>query len=135
MEEYVEDGTLRLEWRDFPYLGEESVNAAVAARSAQEQGKFWEYHNLLYENQDAGFSDETLVELAGEADLDVEEFRRDLESGRYEQVVARDFQEGQEQGISGTPTFVVSGKAIVGFQSLDTFEQVIEEAKAEAEGG
>jgi protein-disulfide isomerase len=131
----VEDGTLRLEWRDFPYLGEESVNAAVAARAAQEQGKFWEYHDLLYANQSRGFSDETLVDLAGEAGLDVDEFERDFESGRYEQVVARDFQEGQEQGVSGTPTFVVNGKAIVGFQSLEVFEQVIEEARAEAEGG
>lgn len=66
VKEYVEDGTLRLEWRDFPYLGDESVNAAVAARAAQEQGKFWEYHDLLYENQAAGFSDETLVELSRE---------------------------------------------------------------------
>jgi protein-disulfide isomerase len=133
--EYVEDGTLRLEWRDFPYLGEESVNAAIAARAAQEQGKFWEYHDLLFANQARGFSHETLVELAGEAGLDVDRFERDLESGRYEQVVARDFQEGQEQGVSGTPTFVVNGKAIVGFQSLEVFEQVIEEARAEAEGG
>jgi protein-disulfide isomerase len=131
----VEDGTLRLEWRDFPYLGEESVNAAVAARAAQEQGKFWEYHDLLYANQSRGFSDETLVELAGEAGLDVDKFERDFESGRYEQVVAQDFQEGQEQGVSGTPTFVVNRKAVVGFQSLEVFEQVIEEARAEAAGG
>lgn len=129
VEKYVEDGTLRLEWRDFPYLGEESVNAAVAARAAQEQGKFWEYHDLLYENQTGGFPDEKLAELADEAGLDVEEFQGDLESGRLEQVVARDFQEGQEQGVSGTPTFVVNGKAIVGFQSLETFEQVIEQAE------
>jgi protein-disulfide isomerase len=135
VEKYVEDGTLRLEWRDFPYLGEESVSAALAARAAQEQGKFWEYHDLLYENQTGGFPDEKLSELAGEAGLDVEEFQGALQSGRHEQVVARDFQEGQEQGISGTPTFVVNGRVIVGFQSLEVFEQVIEEAKAEAEGG
>ena len=107
------------------------MNAAIAARVAQGQGKFWEYHDLLYANQTLGFSDETLVELAGEAGLDVDKFERDFESGRYEQVVARDFQEGQEQGVSGTPTFVVNGKVIVGFQSLEVFEQVIEEAKAE----
>ena len=133
--EYVEEGTLRLEWRDFPYLGEESVNAALAARAAQEQGKFWVYHDLLYENQTGGFSDEKLSDLADEAALDVEKFHRDLQSGRHEQVVASDFQEGQEQGVSGTPTFVVNGKAIVGFQSLEVFEQVIEQARAEAEGG
>jgi protein-disulfide isomerase len=47
VEEYVESGTLRMEWRDFPYLGQGSLDAAVAARAAQEQGKFWEYHDLL----------------------------------------------------------------------------------------
>ena len=135
MEKYVDDGTLRLEWRDFPYLGEESVSAAVAARAAQEQGKFWEYHDLLYENQAAGFSDEKLSELAGEAGLDVEEFQKDLRSVRLEQAVARDFHEGQEQGVSGTPTFVVNGRVIVGFQPPEVFEQVVEEARAEAEGG
>ena len=133
VKEYVEDGTLRLEWHDFPYLGDESVRAAVAARAAQEQGKFWEYHDLLYENQTGGFTDEKLVELAGEAGLDADRFERDVGSESYEQVVAEDFQEGQEKGVSGTPTFVVNGRVIVGFQSLETFEQVIEEA--EAEGG
>jgi protein-disulfide isomerase len=135
VEKYVDDGTLRLEWRDFPYLGEESVNAAIAARAAQEQDKFWEYHDLLYENQSGGFSDEKLSELAGEAGLDVEEFQKDLRSVRLEQAVARDFKEGQEQGISGTPTFVVNGRVIVGFQPPEVFEQVVEEARAEAEGG
>ena len=135
MEKYVDDGTLRLEWRDFPYLGEESVNAAIAARASQEQDKFWEYHDLLYENQSGGFSDEKLSELAGEAGLDVEEFQKDLRSVRLEQAVARDFQEGQEQGVSGTPTFVVNGRVIVGFQPPEVFEQVVEEARAEAEGG
>ena len=47
--EYVKDGTLRIEWRDFPYRGQESVNAAVAARAAQAQDEFWDYHDLLYD--------------------------------------------------------------------------------------
>jgi protein-disulfide isomerase len=131
----VESGTLRIEWRDFPYLGQESVNAALAARAAQQQGKFWDYHALLYENQSAGFSEETLIGLAREADLDVERFERDLESRRHEEVVAEDFEEGQELGVSGTPTFVVNGRVIVGFQSAEVFGDVIEEAEREADGG
>jgi protein-disulfide isomerase len=54
VEKYVEDGTLKIEWQDFPYQGEESVNAALAARAAGEQSKFWEYHDLLYQNQGSG---------------------------------------------------------------------------------
>ena len=135
MERYVEDGTLRLEWRDFPYLGQESVNAALAARAAQDQGKFWEYHGLLYENQSGGFSDERLIELAREAGLDVERFEADLTSGRYEEAVARDFQEGQRKGIAGTPTFVINGEVLTGLQPLEVYEDAIERAKREAEQG
>jgi protein-disulfide isomerase len=51
VERYVENGTLRIEWRDFAYLRQESVKTAQAARAAQEQGRFWEYHDALYENQ------------------------------------------------------------------------------------
>jgi protein-disulfide isomerase len=136
VEEYVEDGTLRVEWRDFPYLGQESLNAAVAARAAQEQGKFWEYHELLYRNQSGGFSVEKLLGLADEAGLDVERFEEDLSSrDRYTQVIAEDFREGQERGISGTPTFVINGQVIAGLQPVEVYEDAIERAKREAEGG
>ncbi len=136
MKEYVEDGTLRVEWRDFPYLGQDSLNAAVAARAAQEQGKFWEYHELLYRNQSGGFSMEKLLGLADEAGLDVERFEEDLASpDRYTQVVAEDFREGQERGISGTPTFVINGQVIAGLQPVEVYEDAIERAKREAEGG
>ena len=135
VETYVEGKTLRLEWRDFPYRGQESVNAALAARAAQAQGKFWEYHELLYENQSGGFSDEKLVELAREAGLDVEQFESDLASGRYEEAVARDFKEGQQRGVPGTPTFIINGEVLAGFQPVGVFEDAIERAKREAERG
>ena len=135
MESYVEDGTLRLEWRDFPYLGQESANAALAARAAQDQGKFWEYHDLLYENQSGGFSDERLIELAREAGLDVEKFEEDLASGRFEGSVVEDFQEGQQRGITGTPTFVINGRVLAGLQPLEVYEDAIEQAEEEARRG
>jgi protein-disulfide isomerase len=135
VEEYVESGTLRMEWRDFPYLGQGSLDAAVAARAAQEQDKFWEYHDLLYENQSGGFPKEKLVELAREAGLDVERFEADLASREYEQTVIEDFREGQQRGISGTPTFVINGKVLAGMQPVGVFEDAIEQAKREAEGG
>ena len=135
MDKYVEDGTLRFEWRDFPYLGQESVNAALAARAAQAQGRFWEYHDLLYKNQSGGFSDERLLELAREAGLDLERFESDLASGRYEAAVARDFQEGQQRGISGTPTFVINGEVLAGSHPVEVFEDAIERAKREARQG
>ena len=135
VEKYVESGTLRLEWRDFPYQGQESVDAALAARAAQEQEKFWEYHDLLYGTQDQGFSEERLVDLADEAGLDVEEFRSSYASGEHEAVVGEDFREGQERGVTGTPTFVINGQVLVGLQPLSVFERIIEEEKRADEGG
>ncbi len=133
----MEDGTLKIEWRDFPYLGEESMNAALAARAAQEQGKFWEYHDLLYENQSSpgAFSDENLVALASEVGLDVEEFEASLSSGEHRQVVTEAFTEGQRSGITGTPTFIINGLTLVGAQPLEAFEEAIEEAAREAQDG
>ncbi len=138
-EKYVKDGTLRLEWKDFPYQGRESVTAALAARAAQAQGRFWEYHDLIYENQSSGnsggYNEESLTALAEEAGLDVDRFREDLEGARYDDVVQADFREGQDLGISGTPTFFINDRALVGLQPLATFEEAIEEAEREAEGG
>ncbi len=139
VEKYVESGTLRIEWRDFPYQGQESVNAALAARAAQAQGKFWEYHDILYENQQpansGGFSEDKLLAFAEKAGLDVRKFERDLKSGRYEKTVQEDFVEGQQRGITGTPTFFINGQTLVGLQSKQTFEQAIEQAEREAGGG
>jgi protein-disulfide isomerase len=132
---YVKDGTLRIEWRDFPYRGQESVNAAVAARAAQAQGRFWEYHDLLYESQFSGYSDENLIALAERAGLDTQRFERDYESARYEPLVRADFHRGLNAGVNGTPTFFVNGKMLAGLQPVGVFENAIEDARQEAAGG
>ena len=134
VEKYVEDGTLRIEWRDFPYLGQESMNAARAARAAGEQGKFWEYHDLLYEKQGNGeaFAEGALSGYARELGLDEVRFEADLRSEKVSAAVQADFEAGQNAGISGTPTFEINGQKLVGFQSLETFERIIEQ---EAGGG
>jgi protein-disulfide isomerase len=134
-EKYVEDGTLRIEWRDFPYRGGESVNAAVAARAAQAQGKFWEYHDLLYDSQFSGFEDEKLLSLAREADLDMRRFESDYLKARYAGLVQEDFREGQRIGVNGTPTFLINDQVLVGLQPIGVFEKAIEDARREAEGG
>jgi protein-disulfide isomerase len=132
---YVKDGTLRIEWRDFPYRGQESVNAAVAARAAQAQDRFWEYHDLLYDSQFSGYSDENLIALAERAGLDTQRFERDYENARYEPLVRADFHKGLNAGVNGTPTFFVNGKMLAGLQPVGVFEDAIEDARREAEGG
>lgn len=139
VQKYVESGTLRIEWRDFPAQGQESVNAALAARAAQAQGKFWEYHDILYDNQSSGnsggYSEENLSAFAEEVGLDVDRFEKDARGERASEAVTADFTEAQDKGFSGTPTFIINGQTLVGFQTIEVFEKVIEDAEEEAAGG
>lgn len=139
IKEYVDDGILRIEWRDFPYRGQESVNAALAARAAQAQGKFWEYHDLLYKNQQpansGGFSTNNLIGFARKSGLDLDRFKSDLTGAKYRKEVTHDFIEGQRRGIAGTPTFVINGRVLSGYQPVKVFEKAIEQAKERSKSG
>lgn len=136
VDRFVEDGTLRLEWRDFPYFGEQSVQAARAARAAGEQDAFWGFHDALYAlgfpPNSGQLTDEVLIGIAGELGLDVERFTTTMQSQAVLDAVTADFQEGQQLGISGTPAFLVNGRPIMGAQPTDTFVAAIEKAAADA---
>jgi protein-disulfide isomerase len=134
---YVEDGTLRIEWRDFPYLGPESRVAALGGRAAAQQDKFWEFHHAMYADQlppNSGRLDEHyLIGVAEKAGLDVERFRGDLRRGdALARGVEADFAEGQSIGVTGTPAFLINGRPVMGAQPLAVFSEAIERAAAEA---
>lgn len=86
---------------------------AEAAEAAADQGKFWEYHDILFERQDQWSTSSdvngTLVEYAKELGLDADRFARDLEERKFKDVVLGDSQEGLRLGVKGTPTFFVNG--------------------------
>lgn len=136
IDQYVEEGTLRIEWRDFPYLGPESGAAAEAGRAAAAQGKFWEFHDAMYADQQPPNSGKLtegyFVGVAEQIGLDVDQFRSDLGSTSMEQDVAADFAEGQSIGVTGTPAFVINGVPVIGAQPTEVFENVIDEAVEEA---
>ncbi len=136
IDQYVEDGTLRIEWRDFPYLGAESTVAAKAGRAAAEQGSFWAFHDEMYADQlppNSGRLDEDHVAgIAEELDLDVGQFLKDMDSRAVEEAVAADFAQGQAIGVTGTPAFVINGVPVIGAQPTDVFEKAIEQAAADA---
>lgn len=136
IEQYVEDGTLRIEWRDFPYLGPESTTAAQGGRAAAAQDSFWAFHDEMYADQlppNSGDLDEDyLVAIAEKLGLDVEQFRADMGSRATEQAIAKDFAEGQAIGVTGTPAFVINGVPVIGAQPTEVFEKTIEQAAAEA---
>ncbi len=136
MMEYAEQGDLRIEWRDVNQYGENSERAALAAHAAGNQGEFWEYHALLFPDGDhlspEQLTEEHLIELADELGLDTDQFEADLTSPEVLETVQQYAVEGQELGVSGTPTFVLGGEPIVGAQPTNVFVDTFEEALAEA---
>lgn len=137
IEKYVKEGILRIEWRDFPYLGPESIAAAKAGRAAAAQDEFWAFHDALYANQQppnsGGLTEDFLAGLAKKVGLDVTQFRKTMNTGDTADAVQRDFAEGQSIGVNGTPAFLINGKPIIGAQPTGVFEEAIERAAAEAQ--
>jgi len=124
---------VKLVFRDFPLdnLHPQARAAAEAARCATEQGKFWEFHDQVFAN-DADGSPAGLDRLAKQAGIDVGAFERCRTSGKYKTVVQASNQEGTRLGITGTPTFFINGRTLVGAQPLEAFTKVIDEELASA---
>ncbi len=136
IDQYVEDGTLRIEWRDFPYLGPESTTAAQGARAAAAQDSFWAFHDEMYAHQlppnSGNLDKDYLAGIAEKLGLDVEQFRTDMESRATARGIAEDFSQGQAIGVTGTPAFVINGVPVIGAQPTEVFEKTIEQAAADA---
>ncbi len=119
---------VKLAFRDFPIqnIHPQAQQAAEAAHCASEQGKFWEYHDLLFENQDtiptANFADH-----AKTIGLEVASFQACLDSQKYKTKVERNYADGVKAGVSGTPAFFINGRLVSGAQPLEAFKAVIDE--------
>lgn len=136
LDQYVADGTLRIEWRDFPRVTQESAGIAAAARAAGLQGQFWAYHDRLFADHATVevMGDDYLRGIATELGLDVARFDADRASAEVQTAVQTDAQEGQAVGVTGTPAFIINGSPIAGAQPLETFVSVIEAELARAAG-
>ncbi|MGX1882531.1 DsbA family protein [Streptomyces sp. NPDC055287] len=131
VKKYVDDGTLRIEWRNFPIFGKESDAAARAAWAAGQQGRFWQFHAAAYADgaKEKGFGDARLEALAEEAGVkDVARFTRDAGSDAAVKAVKADQEEAYQLGATSTPSFLVNGRPIAGAQSAGTFTTAIEAA-------
>ena len=120
-------GKVKWVFRDFPIasLHPDAPKAAEAARCAAEQGKFWEYHDVLFEKAPQ-LSIEELKRYAKDLKLDSAAFAKCLDSGKQAAAVKADIEQGDRLGITGTPTFFINGRQLVGAEPLATFEKIID---------
>lgn len=126
--EYIDTGKVKFVYKDFPLsFHPQAEPAAVAASCAGEQGKFWEYHDKIFDNQ-ASLSSGSYTTWASELGLDASKFKECVDSGKYEAEIQEDIKEGSAAGVKGTPAFFINGQLVSGAQPFSVFQQAIEAA-------
>jgi protein-disulfide isomerase len=134
-EEYVATGKVKLVWKQFPLPqlhGEACIVAAVASECAAEQNAFWDYHDMLFlNNKNITFNTENLKRFAQELGLDTEAFDACLDSEKYINKVAADYDEADRRGATGTPTFFVGQTMVEGAKPYSAFKTAIEDELGE----
>lgn len=133
---YVDAGKVNFVFMDLAFLGKDSLKAAQASYCAEDQGKYWEYHNQLYTAQesqiDNGWANsQRLKAFAFSLGLDMELFDSCLDSGKYTKRVQYNIAEAKKLGANGTPTFFIVGpdgqqQKLVGAQPYSVFKQVLD---------
>jgi protein-disulfide isomerase len=128
-ESYIKQNQARFSYRHFAILGNFSVQSAMAAECAAEQGKFWDYHDRLFANQRGlGFTASNLERYGREVGLNADQFRRCLASEKFRKKVEGETAVAASLGGRGTPTFFVNRRLMVGAQPFEAFRSVIEQA-------
>lgn len=134
-EKYIDTGKVKFAFRHYP-LTSIHPNAQISAEAsecANEQGKFWEYHDKVFAEQDTWspltLTDATnsLVSYAGELGMNTDQFKSCVESEKFKDKVNEDLEAGNKVQVDGTPAFFVNGYRLVGAQPFSEFERVIEE--------
>lgn len=133
--EYIETGIAKMVFKDFPLNGPDSLLAAEAAYCAEDQGKYWSYHNELYNNwageRTGWITDDSLNQFAITSGLNIEKFNSCLDEHKYRQRVLDLEQFGREVGIDATPSFLIFNDEkiikIRGNQPIDVFRKVIDD--------
>tara|TARA_Y100000310_G_scaffold345665_1_gene467991 strand:- start:41613 stop:42404 length:792 start_codon:yes stop_codon:yes gene_type:complete len=126
-QQYISTGKVKLIYKHFPLsnIHFSAQSAAEASECANEQGKFWEYHDILFDNSPR-LSKSNLNQYATQIGLNVDQFTECLDSRKYREIISQDTREGSSNGISGTPGFLINGQLISGAQPFSVFQQLIE---------
>jgi protein-disulfide isomerase len=118
---------IRFVYRNYPLPNHPNARpAAEAAQCAAEQGKFWAYHDRLFDNQDK-LSNDDLKRTAAELGVDTGKFNACFDSHKYQARIEADVRAGNEAGVSGTPAFFINGRMLTGAQPFDAFKRTIDE--------
>ncbi len=137
--DYIDTGKVKFYWRSYAFLGPASTTASNAIECANEQGKFWDMHNYLYQNQPdesdtSMYTTDKLTEIAGNIGVgNTDQFRSCLDSKKYDKNVSADLADGQKAGVSGTPTFFINGTTLVGAQPYSAIKTVIDQELAKVQ--
>jgi len=134
-DEYVDTGKVRLIYRHLAFIGDESTWAAEASECANEQGRFWEYHDKLYEEQagenEGAFKEDNLKRFAAELGLDTEQFNQCFDSRVYRDQVQADINDARQRRINATPSLLVDGQYIQNGTNYQVLQAAIEAALAQ----
>jgi protein-disulfide isomerase len=123
-EQYVRTGKVRLVFRHLAILGEASVTASLAAACAQDQGKFWEYHDTLFLNRSPlAFASTRLKQYAADLGLDRAKFATCLDGKTHAKRVESETLLGRALGANGTPAFLINGQLVMGAYPFDVFQR------------
>jgi len=132
--QYIDTGKVRFVYRDFPLdFHPGAMPAAQATECAEDQGKFWEMHDKIFSEQDkqgggtVQFGVDDLKKWASETGLNAGDFNSCLDSQKYAEEVKNDSNDGRVAGISGTPSFSINGRMIVGAQPFSAFKAIIDD--------
>ncbi|MDD5341392.1 MAG: thioredoxin domain-containing protein [Patescibacteria group bacterium] len=121
------NSSIKLIYRNFPnpVAHPDAITAALAAQCANEQGKFWEYYDLLFANQN-DLSTTALNTMASTLGLNTTQFSQCLTNGKYFSVIQSDMQDGLSLDISATPTFYINGTKVAGNIPYSTFNEIVQ---------
>lgn len=133
VERFVDDGTLRIEWRDYPIFGDESMLAARAGRAAAEQGKFWEFNDAVFaaapDRAKADLTEAALISFAEQAGVpDIDRFTAGMRSADYDDAINADLAQGSSIGVPSTPAFLINDTPVLGAQPTEEFVRAVNEA-------
>ncbi len=136
-EGYIDTGQVKLMFRDFPVHGQPAIMLAMVAECAADQGNFWDMHVLLFERaEEWSESEDILATFQGYAEeigIDQDELVNCLELGTPFERIEEDYNIAIQDGIGGTPSFLINGTLLVGAQPFEEFQKVIEEELAESD--